>query len=966
MLFSVLGPLEVREADASLPLGGPRQRSVLALLLLDAGRVVAADRVVTQIWGEEPPGGARDSLYTYVSNLRGVVGRERIVRVDGGYSLVPTDDDEIDAHDVELHLAEARRKVGSDPSTAIGLIDRSLTRWRGRPYEGFEDLASVAPEAARIDELRLRALEDRIDAELRTGITPEVGDVEMLTTEHPYRERFWELLARVLYRAGRQADALRALSQLRKTLADDLGLDPSPSVARLEERILVQDPALDTAAAPPTNLPASSSSFVGRVDDVEWLESLVHEHRLVTVTGPGGSGKTRLAIEVAAGMVESFPDGVWLVDLAQVADPAGVGEAVVAALRLGASPIRDQVEVLLARLRPQASLLVFDNCEQVAEEVGRLAARLLAAAPDLRVLATSRRALGGSSEVLLPLGGLGTATGSILAGDAERLFEARAAAVQPGFELDDSNGGVVTDICRHLDGMPLAIELAAARADTQSSAEIDRHLRDRFRLLAEPQADRPIHRSLLASLDWSYELLGADDRSRFDQLGVFEGPFTAAATIGVLDAPSELDAVDALRRLVTASLIQVVPGSTSRYRLLETMRLYARSHLHDADRWTTAVDRHDRHYRNRCRELRDPVFGRGRTDVRVAVEAELTDYEVAFDRFLDGGRVDSALEMAWPLGHVWLLSGKLERGVGRLERLIAAAADKATRARADALAAAAFLLMYVTRYDPAIAWADEAIEIYRSIGDEQGVAYALARRGHLAFSVGDVPTALAMLQESLETCDRIGYDEGTAWPLTLLAQARLWGGDESDEVRHMLEEGRLRFIAIGDTFGQMHANMFIPNVGDQSVDEQLRFAEESIELADLPAADPLIRPPAFHNLAFGVWNAGERERAVGLNRIAARSALEMGATVTSGMAFFQAGLFAGVAGDAERAAVLYGAGERHFVMQLAPFHERQLRPGIDAASEALGDERYRQLDERGRSMTVEEATEFLLDDSAAV
>jgi tetratricopeptide (TPR) repeat protein len=309
--------------------------------------------------------------------------------------------------------------------------------------------------------------------------------------------------------------------------------------------------------------------------------------------------------------------------------------------------------------------------------------------------------------------------------------------------------------------------------------------------------------------------------------------------------------------------------------------------------------------------------------------------------------------MAWPLGHAWLFSGKLGHGIDRLERLIDSSDGLASRARADALVAAAYVLMYAARFDPAIAWTDEAIGFYRSADDQLGLAYALARRGHVAFSVGDVPTALALLQESLEIC-------GTAWPLTLLAQARLWGGDESDEVRHMLEEGRRRFIAIGDTFGQMHANMFIPNVGDQDVAQQLRYAQESVELADQPGADPLTRPVALHNLAFSVWNASERERAVGLNRISARSALEMGAALSSGMAFLQAGFFAGLDGDGERAAVLHGAGDRHFVMQKAPFYRRQLQPGIDAAVEALGEARYQQSYERGGAMSIEDATGYLL------
>ncbi len=933
---------------------------MLALLLLEVGRVVAADRLVTEIWGDDPPAGARDSLYTYVSNLRAALGRDRLVRADGGYRLNPVEDDTVDAAEVEVRLTEARRLAGADPTSAIALIDRALSSWRGRPYEGLEDLPSVAPEASRLEELRLRALEDRIEAELRTGGVPEVGGVEILTTEHPYRERFWELLARVLYRAGRQADALRTLARLRRILADDLGIDPSPSVAQLEERILLQDPALDEHSTTPTNLQAPISSFIGRTDELRQLEALILEHRLLTVIGPGGAGKTRLTIEVATRVAGGFPDGVWMVDLAQVATPEGVGEAVAAALQLVASSGRDPTDALVARLRPQTTLLVLDNCEHVAETAGRLAIRLLAGAPGLRIMVTSRRALDTAGEYRYRLEGLETSSTGGSAGEAQLLFGVRAAAVRSGFGIDEANQAAVSSICRRLDGMPLAIELAASRVDALSPAEIDGYLQDRFLLLGGPHQERSIHRSLRASLDWSYGLLGPVDQKRFDALGVFEGPFLTAGAAAVLEAPSEIAAVDALRRLAGASLVQVLPDDVSRFRLLETMRLYARTHLQDAGSWDDVVERHDRHYRHRSREQRGAVFGSGRTGARIAMEAELADYEAAFDRLVEAGHIEGALDMGWPLGHVWMFSGKLDKGIGRLEELIDASEGVQTQSRADTLTAASFLLMYASRYDQAIVWADEAVTTYRDIDDEQGLAYALARRGHLAFSVGDVPTALALLQESLEVCDRIGYDEGAAWPLTLLGQARLWAGEESDEVRGMLEEGRRRFIAIGDLYGQMHANMFIPNVGEPGVETQLRYARESIELADRPGADPLIRPTAFHNLAFSVWNAGQRERAAGLNRIAARSALEMGATVTSGMAFLQAGLFAGVGGDGERAAVLYGAGDRHFIMQVPPFYLRQIQPGLDAATGALGAARYEQLYELGRAMNVEEATEFLL------
>ena len=964
MQFSVLGPLEVRSGDASLPLGGRRQRSVLALLLLDRGRPVDADRMVSEIWGDPSPDGARDSLYTYVSNLRRILGRHRILRTDAGYRFVASAEDVVDADEVDTVLTEAHRITRSDPNAAIELIEDSLSAWRGRPFEGFENLPSVSPEASRLEELRLRALEDRIAAELDRGATPEVGAVEMLTAEHPYRERLWELLARSLYRSGRQTEALRALNRLRRMLADDLGLEPSPAITRLEERILLQDPSLDADATGPTNLPTPVSSFIGRSEDAGRLERLIGDHRLVTVTGPGGAGKTRLAVEVAARVAGRFPDGVWFVDLAQVNGPEEVERSVAASLGASGPPGGAVADVVAGRLAGKTELLVLDNCEHVADGVGRLALRLLTGAGDVRIMVTSRRPLGLAEEVLAPLEGLGTGTpdvadGTPTARDAERLFEARAAAVQPDFALTEANLADVTSICRHLDGMPLAIELAAARIDTMSPTEIERRLSDRFRLLGAGDADRPTHRSLRASLDWSVDLLGAEHRQAFIGLGAFEGPFTARAATAVLDASSEMDALEVLRHLVGTSLVQTMPGTVTRYRLLETTRMYARSRLGEVGLWDVVAQRHDDHFAARCRELRDPFFGIGRSEACRSIEAEMVDFEAAFDRITDRD-VDAALAMAWSLGHVWTYSGRLGSGIERIERVLAIAHRGDPRDRADALAVGSFLLMYVTRYEQAIAWADDAIGIYRTIGDERGLAYALARRGHLAFSVGDVPTALTLLEESLDTCERIGYRDGTAWPLTLLGQARLWGGDESDEVRRMLEDGRRSFIAVGDTYGQMHANMFIPNVGDQPVDVKLRYARESVELSNRPDADPLTRAVALHNLAFSHWSAGERERAFGENRLAARSALETGATISSGMAFLQAGLFEALAGDPERAAVLYGAGDSHFVMTKAPFYERQLHPGIDAAVSALGEDRYRQLSRDGAAMSIEDATDFLL------
>jgi predicted ATPase/DNA-binding SARP family transcriptional activator len=963
MRFMVLGSLQVEENGEAIALKGQRQRAVLALLVLNAAVPLSIDRIVSEIWPDQSVEGVRGSLYVYVSQLRRALGKDRIVRADGGYQFKPLQIDEIDAMTFESATKQAGRLLGPDPEAAGHLLDSVLGLWRGRPYEGFESLTSVAPEAARLEELRLNAVENRIDAELGAGRTPVAADVEKLCSEYPYRERLWGLLARSLYRAGRQADALRAFTRLRRVLGEELGLDLSPELARLEEQILLQNPSLEPGAAPPpTNLPILVSSFIGRVDELRLLDKAIHEHRLVTVVGPGGAGKTRLAIEAASGVRESFHDGVWLVDLARVSEPKTVPQAVAAVLRVAEQPGVSLAESIGAYLRPRTTLLTFDNCEHVVDTIATLTTTLLERAPNLKILATSRQSLGCDGEVRFTLDGLATSSEDDSFDDAERLFETRAAAVKRGFAPKGIDRFAVASICRHLDGMPFAIELAAARVDMLSPSEIDGHLVRRFALLGGMPSPRPVHNSLRASMDWSYDMLPDRDKEAFDAFGVFEGPFSVAAAKAVLSRGDGAEIIDQVRSLVRASLLHVVAGveGASLYRLLETPRLYARDHLVDAGQWNVVVARHDAHYRDSCAGLRLAFFGRGRVVAQQGIETELSDYRAALDRLSSDGEIGKSLEIGWALGHVWMFSSRLVEGERHLGALIDASIEMQDQRRADVLTVASFLAMYRQQFGQAILWVEEAIGIYRSIGDQQGLAYALARRGHIAFADGDFPTAMDALQESLDVGQNIGYEEGAAWPITLLAQARLWSGDESPEVLAMAEEGRERFIAIGEVYGQAHADMILGMSDNSDLDYRLRYAEEMVRLGELPGADRLIKSNAFHGLAYVVWDGGEFERAEGLNRAAARVSLETGDTINSGLALLQGATFAANRGQAVRAATLFGAGDTHFAMQKAPFMERGYVPASGVARKVLGADRYEKVYGDGASMSVAEATDFLL------
>lgn len=761
---------------------------------------------------------------------------------------------------------------------------------------------------------------------------------------------------------------MRAFTRLRTALVEELGLNLSPEMGRLEEQILLQDPALDPdAAPPPTNVPVPVSSFVGRVEEVALLEKAIHEHRLVTVVGPGGAGKTRLAIETAHNVRGTFSDGVWFVDLAQVAEPQLVPQAVAAALHTAERPGIDLATSIGEYLQPRSTLLLLDNCEHVVDASAELALVLLAKAPQLKVVATSRQALDHDGEFRFALEGLATSLDDESFFEAERLFEVRAAAVRNGFALDDSNRTTVGSICRHLDGMPLAIELAAARSGVLSPPEIESHLVHRFSLLSEQPSQRVVHRSLRASMDWSYDMLPARAKRAFNALGIFDGPFSGASAMSVLGLESDIETIDVLSSLVNASLLQTLSPieDVSLYRMLETPRLFARDRLGETGQWEGVVERHDSHYSNVCRGLRPAFFGRQRVAAQREIQSEIADHQAAYDRLVVRGEISAGLEMAWPLGHVWLFGGRLVDGERRLTALLDASIGLEDRLRADTLTVASFLAMYRQQFDRSIAWADEAIGTYRSIADEQSLAYALARRGHVAFVSGDGPTAMSMLQESLEICQAIGYADGTAWPVTLLAQARRWSGDESPEIKDMLEDGRERFIAMGEIYGQVHADIVLSTLYEEDNDFRLRYSEEMVRLGEQPGADRLIQSAGFHALAYAVWDAGDLDRAEGLNRAAARSDLETGATVNTGLALRQAATFAGLRGQAERAATLFGAGDTHFVMQEAPFQDRIAQPAIDSATETLGPDRYVELYERGTHLNVDEATTLLLNRSAS-
>ncbi|WP_328621884.1 BTAD domain-containing putative transcriptional regulator [Streptomyces sp. NBC_00354] len=565
MLFGILGETRAWHDDgAEVPLGGPARRALLALLLTHPGEAVSADRLAD---GVDPDGTlSAHALQSQVSRLRKALGPGAAIEQAGaGYRIVVPQED-VDACRFERLAQEGRAALrAGDAERAVTLLREALGLWRGPALAGLAESESARPAAVRLEERRLGALEDRIEAEcLLGGQAGAVPELRELVGRHPLRERLAGLLIRALFAEGGPAAALVAYEETRRHLADELGTDPSPELTALYRELLSAD-----AGPAPTAPPAQLTAFVGRAGEVAEVAGLLRVARLVTLTGPGGVGKTRLSVEVAgAAGTGAGADEVCFVELAPLRDGAGLPQALLSALGLRATGLsvgdsgQTPVDRLIAALSDRMLLLVLDNCEHVVDEIAALAARLLAACPRLRVLATSREPLGIIGESLWPV--------RPLDGDAAvRLFSERAGAVRPGFTADPE---VVRRICAALDDLPLAIELAAARIRTLDADELAGRLDDRLGVAARgSRGSDERHRTLRSVVAWSWELLSAPEQRAARRFTVFAGGATAESAIRVCDTDGET-----LEALVDKSLLEFAGG---RYRMLETIGAYGGERL---------------------------------------------------------------------------------------------------------------------------------------------------------------------------------------------------------------------------------------------------------------------------------------------------------------------------------------------------------------------------------------------------
>jgi predicted ATPase/DNA-binding SARP family transcriptional activator len=671
----MLGSFEVRTDDgvpADVP--GARLRGLLVALALEPGHAVPKATLIDWIWGERPPSDAANALQRLVSRLRKALPEGLVEGQTDGYRL-RVDPGAVDAVRFERLVGQARND--KDPGQ-VRLLREALALWRGAAMQGvgLQDSAAFDAAVTRLEGLRLTAMEDRFEAEISLGHGTElVTELTGLVAAHPVRERLVAALMRALVAAGRDTEALLVYQRTREALADALGVDPSPELSALHVALLRGELGRREENRK-TNLRAELTSFVGKDADVAAVRELIAEHRLTTVIGPGGSGKTRLATETARTLLGDLPDGTWLVELASIDAGGDVAQSTLAALGLrdallGGAPNAEPMDRLIAAIREREALLILDNCEHVIESAAASAHRVLGECQRLRILATSREPLGITGEALWlveplawPAGDAGP--GEIESSPAVQLLRDRAGAVRRDLAVDIPTLQTMVRVCRALDGMPLAIELAAARLRTMSLDQLANRLDDRFRLLTSgSRTALPRHKTLRAVIDWSWELLTDAERMVLRRLAVFSGgaSLDAAERVCVGDGVEQEQVLELLTALTEKSLLITEGDSAPRYRMIGTIKEYAGHRLAETGESDLARHAHLAYF-TELTETAEPHLRRAeQLEWLATLEVEHDNIGSAMRGALAAGEAYAAMRLAAGGGWYWWLGGHKAEGI---------------------------------------------------------------------------------------------------------------------------------------------------------------------------------------------------------------------------------------------------------------------------------------------------------------
>ncbi len=915
MRFGILGPFEVVDDQGrEIALGGRKQRAVLAILLLHAGEVVSSDRLIEELWGERPPVTAAKTIHVYVSKLRKALGDGALLTRAGGYML-DSEGADVDARQFDVLAIEGQGSLqAGDFRRAAGLLREALGLWRGPVLADFAYESFAQAEVARLEESRLVVLEDRIDAELGLGEhTRLVGELEGLVRERPLRERPVGQLMLALYRSGRQADALEVYRRSSELWSDELGLEPSRRLRELERSILNQDTTVDppprVAPAPRINLPVPATAFVGRRHELAELGALLQAGgtRLLTLTGAGGSGKTRLALRVAERSAADYPDGTWFVAFSDITDPDLIAPTISQALELAEAAGLAPVRRLEQWLGERQVLLVLDNLEQLADGSAVLA-ELLSACPGLTLLVTSREPLhlAGEQQYEVPV---------LEPEDAVTLFESRTQAVVPGLIVHPK---LAEAICARLDYLPLAIELAAARTKAIAPGEILARLDARLPLLTGGPRDAPRRQQTLkATLDWSYELLDANQRRLLARLGVFAGGCTFGAAEAVCGAE-----LDTLHALVDRSLVRT---DGERYWMLPTLREYALERLEQTGEAEELRRSHARWFVELIHAegldahvlFTPPLLGR--------VRAERENFRSALEWAAECGDSEALARLAFPLTfYLWESQGQLQEAQRWVGVALGHLAEYPPWLKVGVLQAATSVAMWRGELTQALGFSEQALAILPDVGDSDLVCDVMMTSGILASQRGDLDYARA----AMEDVARLAREHSN---LLDLSRALINLGDIAIE-QGRLDEGRARL-------------------------------EEALDCSDRGSSPDCV---ALINLSEIAALQGRYHDAASLGRAALATALDHGDQLRAVWATFHIAWALAELGELERSGRLIGASTAF--LQSAGFARTRSdllceKGVLDALHKQLAVDAVHTLVQQGCDMPLEEALNEALTES---
>jgi predicted ATPase/DNA-binding SARP family transcriptional activator len=786
MEIRLLGPLEVVADDgASVAIHGVRLQTLLATLALRSGTAVSVDRLIDDVWGEDPPDQPSNALQRHVSTLRRLLGGETVERRGTTYVL-QVDESCVDVRRFEELDARARDAAAAgDPAHARSLFVEALRLWRGDALVDLAGVESMRPEVTRLSESRLGAIEARIDADLALGDhNALVGELEGLVATHPLREHFWAQLMLALARSGRQAEALRAFQSARALLRDELGLEPSEELRAVEAAILEQQDAVGVgrgaaAERPRARLPTPLTSLIGREQEVRDLVWALDQARLVTIVGPGGSGKTRLAIEVARVWHAHASAAVWFVELAGVANSEGIVPAVAAALEVSVGADDSASIARIAQLlERRPALLVLDNCEHLVEGAATIAHEFLETCPTLRILSTSRESLAVMGEIVRAIPPLSLA-------DGISLFVERAGAISPRVAVEAEHSSdesrLLEQLCTELDGLPLAVELAAARVRTMSLATLVAELTDRFRILTRGDRTAPARQQTLrATVDWSYNLLSEDERRVFERLSVFSAgcSLEAARAVCADDSITPDDVEDIVQRLVDKSLVVAkFEGVHTRYDLLQTLLHYGHERLVDSGDATRRFRAHMEYFAALCARGAAAQRGTNQREWLRMMSTDTDNVRSALTGLVNGDDRLPAQTATGALGWFWWLAGRATEGSRWMAAAASSEPDTPAFVRARLLAWSCYLGIATAEGGAAATpnldeLVDEALTLYREAGAVEELAEMSSILAVMYSTRGNRQRMQQLMFDAEELLRRIDQTPRTAAALAWISARR--------------------------------------------------------------------------------------------------------------------------------------------------------------------------------------------------